>query len=355
VLGYILVFLVALALGLILIGLFRSLALKANFVSPQGITCLGGLGMWLAFSIVYILAGSIYGGLNKTGWGIILGSGLLVAFGIIDDYKKELSVPIKFLVQVVATVLLILFGIKTQIIYIGPYLNLLVTFLWVLGITNAFNHLDIMDGLAGGITAISSATFFLIALSSVNLSMAVASLALTAVTLSFLRYNLWYGISFQPLKPRKEGSEFANSVGERGFLSSAKVYMGNSGSHFLGFVLAAIAIAISYAPLERKIALLSPILVLGLPVFDTLFLMFMRVRKGIAIFKKTDDHFALRLKTLGYSQKKVLAFMCLFGLFFSLSALIISRVPNQIGTIILFVVILVCLALGKKVSQRSNN
>lgn len=325
-LGYILVFLAALPLGLILIALLRSLALKANFVSPQGITRLGGLGMWLAFSIVCILGGSIYGVLSKTGWGIILGSGLLVAFGIIDDYKKELSVPIKFLVQIIATILLIFSGIKTQIIYIGPYLNLLVTFLWVLGITNAFNHLDIMDGLAGGIAAISSATFFFIALFNANLSIAVASLALTAVTLSFLRYNL----------------------------SSIKVYMGNSGSHFLGFALSAIAIAISYAPLERKVALVCPILVLGLPVYDTLFVMFMRARKGRSIFKKSDDHFTLRLKALGYSQKKALAFMCLFGLFFSLSALIISRVSNQIGTIILFVVILVCLVLGKKVSQRSN-
>ncbi|MBZ9577971.1 undecaprenyl/decaprenyl-phosphate alpha-N-acetylglucosaminyl 1-phosphate transferase [Patescibacteria group bacterium] len=325
-LGYTLVFLSALVLGLILIALFRSLALKTNFVSPQGITRLGGLGMWLAFSIVCILGGSIYGVLNKTGWGIILGSGLLVAFGIIDDYKKELSVPIKFLVQIVATVLLILFGIKTRIIYIGPYLNVLITFLWVLGITNAFNHLDIMDGLAGGVAAISSVTFFLIALFNANLSIAVASLALTAVTLSFLRYNL----------------------------SSIKVYMGNSGSHFLGFALAAIAILISYAPLEKKIALVCPILVLGLPVYDTLFVMFIRARKGRSIFKKSDDHFALRLLAKGFSKSKALIFMYLFGLFFSLNGLIISRVSNQIGIIILFLVVAVCLTLGKKISQKAR-
>jgi len=350
VLGYTLVFLAALVSGLILIALFRSLALKANFVSPQGITRLGGLGMWLAFSIVCILGGSIYGGLNKTGWGIILGSGLLVAFGIIDDYKKELSVPIKFLVQIAATVLLILFGIKTQIIYIGPYLNVLITFLWVLGITNAFNHLDIMDGLAGGIAAISSATFFLIALFNANLSIAVASLALTAVILSFLRYNLWYRIPEHQIPLKIAPKLLPKAI----FLSSAKVYMGNSGSHFLGFALAAIAIAISYAPLERKVALICPILVLGLPVYDTLFVMFMRARKGRSIFKKSDDHFALRLKTSGYSQKKALAFMCLFGLFFSLSALIISRVSNQIGIIVLFLVVAVCLTSGRKVSRYPN-
>ncbi|GAH05852.1 unnamed protein product, partial [marine sediment metagenome] len=120
------------------------------------------------------------------------------------------------------------------------------TFLWIIGITNAFNHLDILDGLAGGIAVISSAAFFLIALSNANLGVAIPALVLVAVTLSFLRYNL----------------------------SAAKVYMGNSGSHFLGFTLAAIALGISYAPLERKIALLSPLLILGFPIFDTAFLTF---------------------------------------------------------------------------------
>ncbi len=313
--------------ALILITLLKRLALKINFVSPDGVTCLGGLGMWLAFSIICVLTTSICGQPDKTVWGIVLGSGLLVAFGMIDDSKKELSVPIKFLVQIAAAILLILCGIKTQIVYIGSYPNLLITFLWVLGITNAFNHLDIMDGLAGGIAAISSAAFFLIALLTGNPAVAVFSLALTAVTLSFLRYNL----------------------------TSTRVYMGNSGSHFLGFALSAIAITISYAPLERRIALLSPILILGLAIFDTTFVMFMRMKKGRSVFKKSDDHFALKLLAAGYSKRKVIIFMYLLGLFFALSGLIVSRVPNQIGLIVLIVVVFICLVLGRKISREPVN
>ncbi len=323
--GYILVFLSALGLGLILIGLLRRFALKANLVTAEGVSYLGGPGIWLAFSLVCIAALWLYGLATKTAWGIVLSSSLIVVFGLIDDYKKELTVSGKFLVQLIATILLILFGIRTRIIYIGLYGNLLVTFFWVLGITNAFNHLDILDGLAGGIAAISAAAFFLIAFSGGNISVAIYSLALIAVTLGFLRYNL----------------------------SSAKVYMGNSGSHFLGFTLAAIAITISYAPLERKIALLSPILVLGLSIFDTSLLMFIRARKGRSVFKKSDDHFALKLLTQGYSHKQVLISMYLLGLFFSLSGVIINRVSNQTGIVILSVVILAGLIVGRKISRIS--
>lgn len=300
----------------------RRLALRINCVNSQGITSLGGLGIWLAFFVIYLLDVFTYGRLNSVGWGLILGSSLIVAFGIIDDYKKELSVPLKFLVQIAATILLVLFGIKTQIVYIGPYLNLLITFIWVLGITNAFNHLDILDGLAGGIAAICLAAFFVIASFNADFTLGMFSLALLGIVLSFLRYNL----------------------------SATKVYMGNSGSHFLGFVLAAIAIGISYAPMERKIALFSPILVLGLPVFDTSLLIFMRLRKRRSIFNKSNDHCALRLLALGYSKKKTLIIMWLLGLFFSLSGVIISLVANEIGVMVLLVAMAAYLILGKKVS-----
>ena len=306
--------------------LLRKLALKLNLVSPEGVSYLGGLGIWIAFCAIWILRSPIYGYLNKPGLGIILGSALLVIFGIIDDYKKELSVLNKFLVQIAATILLILFGIRTEIAHIGLHLNLLITFLWVLGITNAFNHLDILDGLAAGIAAISAITFFLIALLNNNPATGILALALTGAILGFLRYNL----------------------------SPAKVYMGNSGSHSLGFVLSAIAIAISYAPLERKIALACPILILSLPIYDTLFLMLRRLSKGHSIFQKSDDHFALRLLAAGYSKNKTLVLMCFFSLFFCLNGLAINRVSNQIGTMIIILTVVVCLVIGRKVNRIPN-
>lgn len=326
-LSYCFVFLVALSLVSIMLVLLKFLALKINFVSLKGSSCLGGLSMWIVFSLAGFLVSSICGRLDNTVRGVILGSALIMAAGIIDDYKRELSIPVKLLVQVAATTLLILFGVKTQIAYIGPYLNLLVTFLWVVGITNAFNHLDIMDGLAGGVAVICSATFFVIALLNFNPGVAIFFLALAATTLGFLKYNL----------------------------SSAKIYMGNSGSHFLGFVLAAMAIAISYAPLERKLSLFSPIIILGLPIFDTLFLMFARAKKGRSVLRKSNDHFALRLLAGGYSKKRALSFMYLFNLLFCLSGLIISQVSGQIAVFVLVAVIAVCLVLGKRIIKYPVN
>jgi UDP-GlcNAc:undecaprenyl-phosphate GlcNAc-1-phosphate transferase len=218
--------------------------------------------------------------------------------------------------------LLVCSGIRTKIVYIGPYWNLLATFLWVLGITNAFNHLDILDGLAGGVALICTFAFYLLALNTANFVIAIVCLALAGIVLGFLRYNL----------------------------PSAKVYMGNSGSHFLGFVLAAIAITISYAPLERKLALLSPILVLGLPIFDTSFLMLVRMRHQRPIVQKSDDHFVLKFLKRGYSEKRALALMYLLGLFFSTNGLIISRVTNQIGIVIFFTVAAVSILLYKVAS-----
>jgi UDP-N-acetylmuramyl pentapeptide phosphotransferase/UDP-N-acetylglucosamine-1-phosphate transferase len=129
--------------------------------------------------------------------------------------------------------------------------------------------------------------------------------------------------------------------------------MGNSGSHFLGFSLAAIALGISYAPMERKIALFSPLLILGFAIFDTAFLILMRVRKARSIFKKSNDHLALRFLCLGYSKNRALLFMLSLALFFSLSGVALSQVSNSLGIIIIVLVVMVGLALTKKMGRVS--
>jgi UDP-GlcNAc:undecaprenyl-phosphate GlcNAc-1-phosphate transferase len=117
--------------------------------------------------------------------------------------------------------------------------------------------------------------------------------------------------------------------------------MGNCGSHFLGFTLAAIAIVISYAPLERKIALLSPLLILGFPIYDTAFLILMRIKGGKLPFRKSNDHLALRFMSIGYSKEKTLLVMLGLCLFFSLCGIFVSQVPNLMGIIIVAFVVLV--------------
>ena len=127
--------------------------------------------------------------------------------------------------------------------------------------------------------------------------------------------------------------------------------MGNSGSHFLGFILAALALVISYAPLEREIALLSPLLILGLPIFDTGFLIWARLIKKRLPFKKSNDHPALKFLALGYSQKKALLVMLSLCLFFSLCGILLSQVSNLFGITIITFVILVSLVLTKQMGK----
>ena len=311
-------------LGAFFISLSKRLALRHNMLVSKGMPLLGGVGMGLSFFLISLFGLFLYRVLSREIIGIIIASLIMLIFGIIDDWR-ELSIGAKFLIQIIATSLLVFFGIKTQIVYIGNILNLFITFVWILAITNAFNHLDVIDGLAAGCAMITSFAFFVVALLNGDTKIAILSLALTTATLSFFIYN------FPP----------------------AKIYMGNSGSHFLGFTLAAIALGISYAPLERKIALLSPLLILGFPLFDTAFLILMRIRKSKSIFKKSNDHLALRFLRLGHSRNKTLLFMLILSLFFSLSGILLSQTTYTLGIIIIVLVVLAGLMVTKRMGSVS--
>jgi UDP-GlcNAc:undecaprenyl-phosphate GlcNAc-1-phosphate transferase len=303
--------------------LLHQAAKRRELLTPKGVPLVGGIAIGLSFFVASLLGLFLWGNLSSPALGIMIAPAIMLVFGVIDDLR-ELSVLAKFLVQVVAIVLLISLGIKTQIAFFDQLINLLVTFIWILAITNAFNHLDVMDGLAAGTAIIVSLAFFLISLLNGDTHTAILSLALSVATSSFLIYNL----------------------------PPAKVYMGNSGSHFLGFTLAAIALFISYAPSsERKIALLSPLLILGLPIFDTGFLILMRIKQGRSIFKKSNDHPALRFLKLGYPKNKTLLLMLLLCLFFSSSGVLLSQVSNSLGIIIISLVILVSLIVTFRLNK----
>jgi len=319
---YLLIALQGFLAGMVFVFLFRRLSLRYRILIPQGIPLIGGIAMGLSFIFSSLVGFSLFGGLSQEARGIIIASFIMLVFGVIDDWR-ELSILAKFLVQIIATALLIFFGIRTQIIQIGNLANVIITFIWVLGITNAFNHLDVIDGLAAGTAMIVSLVFFTLSILNNDLKTAILSLYLVVAAFSFLLYN------FPP----------------------AKIYMGNSGSHFLGFILAALALVISYAPLEREIALLSPLLILGLPIFDTGFLIWARIIKKRLPFKKSNDHLALRFLALGYSKKKVLLVMLSLCLFFSLCGILLSQVSNLFGITIITLVTLVSLALTKQMGK----
>jgi len=306
--------------------LLRKLALKYNFLISKNIPLIGGLAMGFSFLSICLLVFYINGRLSSEIIGILAASFIMLIFGIIDDWR-ELSVATKFIVQIICVFVLILFGITTQIIYIGKISNIIITFLWVIGITNAFNHLDITDGLAAGTAVIVSITFLTVAFLNGDINSSILFLTLGTVVLGFLIYNLL----------------------------PAKIYMGNSGSHFLGFAIAATAILISYAPLEKKVALFSPVLILWFPIFDTAFLMLMRIKQGKSAFRKSDDHLGSRFLKKGYSKNKTLILMLLLCLFFSFCGIVVSQVSSKFGVGIIALVLLSSVYVSIKMNKVSVN
>ena len=320
------IFFISFLTGILALILLKKLAVKSDFFILKGIPLIGGLGIALAF-IFGILAGYYLFKVSLSRiLGIFFSSAAMLLFGLFDDHK-ELSIKTKFLVQIIAASALIVSGVRTQIIYIGDLANIGITLIWVIGITNAFNHLDITDGLAAGVAIIASGALFIVSFFNQDIPSLVLTLALLSGVCSFLVYNL----------------------------PPAKIYMGNSGSHFLGFVLSAIALLINYAPMERKIALFSPILILGLPIFDTVFVSLVRLKKHILPFKKSGDHLTLLFLKSGYSEKKALAIMFSLTLIFSISGVVLTRISNSSGIILVSSVTLMSIVLIIKMSKLRIN
>jgi len=312
------------ALSLLLVPVTVKISNRFNISKPArskyGKPCIGGTGIYAAFLAAVLLSlFFIKAPLAKVS-GIILSSSVIMLLGLVDDIK-DLRPLLKISGELLGAVALILFGFSTKIIFIPGWANILLTVIWILLITNAFNLLDIMDGLTSGLVIIISSSLLAIAFINSDMFSCVMLAGLIGANMGFLRYN------YPP----------------------AKVYMGDTGSLFSGFILAVISINISYAPMDRKVALLTPILAMSLPIYDTIFLVFMRIKKKKPIFNKTRDHFALRLVTMGYSVKRSMWVMYLFSVFLAVSAMIVGVSENLTGLIVIAAVFLVFILMGKKV------
>lgn len=319
------------ALGVILVGFFsgvaflaflKKISLKLKLLTPKGVPLVGGVGFAGAFILATVCGIGIFGAIPKETYGILLASILMLIFGLLDDWW-ELSVLAKFIVQIIATLILIFFGVRTHIVYIGDLANIMITLIWVLAITNAFNHLDVMDGVTAISALVISLAFLAFSLVNNDPRAFILSLALIGSIASFLIYN------FPP----------------------ARLYMGNAGSHFLGFLLAALAMGMAHSPLERKVALLSPILILGFPIFDTVFLVLVRLGKKKIPFQKSNDHLVLRFLASGYTKRKTLWVVTYWSAFFVLCGIAVSRATNFWGMLIIIGVIFASLVFAKKMSR----
>lgn len=309
-------------LSVLFLLLIKEASRRWNFLISKGIPSIGGISMGLAFFAGFLLIGPSVTHLPREIQGILIASAVILISGIDDDHR-ELSVIQKFAVQLVAASILVGFGVRTNFAYVGDPWNVTVSLLWIIGITNAMNLLDVMDGLAGGTTLVILSGFCVISAMNGDSLTLTLSCALGGTVFGFWIYNV----------------------------PPAKIYMGNSGSHFLGITLAAIGLTARYATLERTVALLAPMFLLGFPILDTLFLILMRIRKGRSAFNKSEDHMALRFLKKGYSKQKTLTVMMGWTLFFVVIGLVLSKASNLFALITLAFAGLGSLILMKKMSR----
>lgn len=271
---------------------------------------LGGLAIYLGFMLPALTL------LPREGerlFGLLLGATLILLLGIADDYRN-LSPRVKLAGQVLAALVFIYMGNRVVWLsnpwadgphnamwYIGIW-SVPLTLLWVVGITNTLNLIDGLDGLAAGVTAIASVTLLLVALQEGQANIVFLTAALAGSTLGFLPYN------FNP----------------------AQIFMGDTGSLFLGFVLAAIAVqgALKSATV---IALAVPILALGLPILDTFLAIVRRFRNGSPIFQADRQHLHHRLLERGLSHRQAVLFLYSVSGVFGMGALAITEARGRFG------------------------
>jgi UDP-GlcNAc:undecaprenyl-phosphate GlcNAc-1-phosphate transferase len=228
----------------------------------EPVAYLGGLAVFVAFLVGF----SPFYELDRQVLAILLGGTLVVLLGFLDDLGN-LGPLTKLLGQALAVLIVMKAGVAIKIVFLPPLITYPLSFVWLLGMTNAFNIIDIMDGLASGVGAIACFFLFIIAMSSGQTGVAYMILALMGALLGFLRFN------FQP----------------------ARIYLGDAGSLFIGFMLGALGMVGIYAK-ANPVAVLAPVLILGVPIFDTIFVMTIRWMRGHNILKGSPDHFALRLR-----------------------------------------------------------
>jgi UDP-GlcNAc:undecaprenyl-phosphate GlcNAc-1-phosphate transferase len=265
-------------------------------------------------------------------WG---GATMMMALGFVDDRRGVgFSYRIKFAVQIVAASVLVSAGVRTDFMQLTA-LNALVTIAWMVGMTNAFNLLDNMDGLSAGIAAIAAAIFFLITAAQMQVFSAMLFALFAGAVFGFLLHN------FYP----------------------AKIFMGDAGSLFLGYILASLAITSSYVVPEsvNLLPVLSPLLILSLPIFDTLSVMIIRRQEGRPLFIGDRRHFSHRLVELGMSQRGAVIFVYLVAISIGVAASLLPYLPLWgqllvlLQTVALYTMITILMHVAKRRHQAGQS
>jgi UDP-GlcNAc:undecaprenyl-phosphate GlcNAc-1-phosphate transferase len=329
----ILLFCAALGLAVLFTPLMIKLAHKLQILSMPGrrrihtkpVPFLGSLAVYLSFFISLFIAFNAYPqtkiSFSHEIQGLFIAGTLIVLLGLWDDIKN-IKPLIKLTGQISAALILFYFGFRIEVFtnpltgaetQIHLIFSVLFTVAWVVGLMNAMNLIDGLDGLAAGLSAIVCFTLLLIALHLDNFVTAIILAILAGSALGFLKYN------FHP----------------------AKIFLGDSGSMFLGLVLAATILIKSQYKSAAAVVLLAPLTALSIPIYDTFMAIVRRTLKKGSIFIADKKHLHHRLLEFGLTQRQIVFAVYLVTLYLGMLSFLFVLLPNRYALILLFL-----LALG---------
>ncbi|MBS5136089.1 MAG: undecaprenyl/decaprenyl-phosphate alpha-N-acetylglucosaminyl 1-phosphate transferase [Oscillospiraceae bacterium] len=280
---------------------------------------MGGLAIFLGFllSVILFIPFVQTDGLGMQLQGMLLGAVIIVVLGILDDIYALPALP-KLIVQIVAAVIAVCSGnvidtisnpniFSKDLYWELGWLSIPVTVIWIVAVTNAVNLIDGLDGLACGVSTISSMTVLVIALTVAEPTVAVLMACLAGGCIGFLPYNT----------------------------NPAKIFMGDTGSTFLGYVLAVVSIQ-GLFKYYTLISFVVPFLMLGLPIFDTCFAFIRRIAHGQSPMHADRSHIHHRLIDMGLNQKQAVAVLYVISAILGLSAVVLTTIGSLRAMLLLF-------------------
>lgn len=327
---YLAAFIISLILSLLLTPLLKKLAFKLGFVDHPGerkinkksIPTAGGTAIYLAFVLpmLYFLP------FDDTIKGILIGSSFMLLLGLLDD-KYELSPPIKFGGQILGALILISFGVKINFItnpfggfiFLGSF-TIPITVFWIVSIINTINLIDGLDGLAAGVSIIAVLTLFAVALQEGQTAASMLAVLLAGSCLGFLRYN------FNP----------------------AEIFMGDTGSMFIGYIIAAVSITGALKS-AAAVTIFVPMLALAFPILDTTFAILRRVINDRPIGEADHGHIHHRLLAIGLNQKQAVLSVYVISAVLGTIAFLINGFKFDHALLIFILVILTVIYGAKKI------
>ena len=288
------------------IGLVDDPSKAAHKIHANLIPVVGGVILALVITTASIVSGAIR---SEVILAILAPAGIVFAFGLWDDYRN-LPPVVKISGQLLAALVMIFLGLQVQL-FQQNWLNLLLTVFWIVGVTNAYNFVDSMDGLAIGLASLASAFFMLITSESQQASLSYFSTILLGASLGVYYYNA----------------------------PPAKIFIGDSGAQLMGFILGGLAIAYNPLGFSRFASWYLPILLMGVPIFDTTLVVVSRLRRRKPVYRAGRDHTYHRLVRRGMSPNRAVLTMHMIAMVLGALAFIALELTPILGNLIFALVL----------------